>query len=182
MKKLLAVLTLASASLAVSAADSVIYVVDISQVMQSYYKTKQAQEQIASAVEVTNNELKAMNENYAKLAEELKGIETKLKNPALTEDSKKEIAEKEYQPKFKELQTVATNLRGVKTQTEQKLASQSREIMAVHKKEIIKVIEKVAADKKADFVIEKNAVYFSKPACDITEDVIAAANASAPKN
>ena len=182
MKKLLAVLALASASLAVSAADSVIYVVDIAQAFQSYYKAKEAFAQLESAAEVTTGELKAMDEKRVKLLAEFQEIQNKLKNPALTEEAKKEIQEKELQPKFAELQTIVNNMQGLKTQTEQKLAMQRREITSVHRKEIIKVIEKIAADKKADFVLEKGAVYFNKPASDITEDVIAALNASAPKN
>ena len=182
MKKILAVLTLASASLMASAADSVIYVVDIAQAFQSYYKAKEALAQLESAAEVTNGELKAMDEKRVKLAGELQEIQNKLKNTALTKEAKKEIEEKEFRPKVVEFQTIETNMRGLKAQTEQKLIMQRREITSVHRKEIIKVIEKIAADKKADFVLEKGAVYFNKPASDITEDVIAALNASAPKN
>lgn len=182
MKRVLTVLTLAFGVCVASAADLVIYVVDMAQAYQSYYKTKQVQQQFASAVDVTNNELKAMDEKRVKLIAELQEIEKKSKNTALTEEARKEIETKELKPKLAELQTLVTNMQGLKNQTQQKLMQQQKEVVAEHRKEIVKVIEKVAADKKADFVFEKGAVYFSKPASDITEDVISALNATAPKN
>lgn len=182
MKKILAVLAVALSAYAVNAAQTVIYVVDIAQVHQSYYKTKQVQEQLTSALEATNSELKAMDEKRVKLITELQEIEKKLQNTALTDAAKQEIATKEYQPKVAEVQTLVNNMQGLKNQAQQKLTQQQKEVIAEHKKEIVKVIEKIAAEKKADFVVEKNATYFSKPASDITEDVIASLNAAAPKN
>ena len=85
MKRVLTVLTLAFGVCVASAADLVIYVVDMAQAYQSYYKTKQVQQQLASAVDVTNNELKAMDEKRVKLIAELQEIEKKSKNTALTD-------------------------------------------------------------------------------------------------
>ena len=79
MKRVLTVLTLAFGVCVASAADLVIYVVDMAQAYQSYYKTKQVQQQLASAVDVTNNELKAMDEKRVKLIAELQEIEKKIK-------------------------------------------------------------------------------------------------------
>lgn len=167
---------------AVNAADTVIYVVDIAQIHQNYYKAKQVEAQLKSAAESSNVELKAMDEKRVKLVTELQEIEKKLQNTALTDTAKQEIAKNEGQPKYAELQTLVNNMQGYKAQAEQKLAQQRREAIMEHRKEIVKVIQKIAEEKKADFVVEKNATYFSKPASDITEDVIAALNASAPKN
>ena len=154
-----------------------IFVVDFAQVHQNYYKTKVVVEQLQSAAASTNAELKAISENISKIEEELKALDEKLKNPALADAAKEEI-KKEMQEKLMKRQELANSFVGMKRQAEEKLAAQQREVFAEHSKEILKVVEKVAAEKKADFVIEKKALLFSKPTADITEDVIAALNAN----
>ena len=62
------------------------------------------------------------------------------------------------------------------------VAKQQRETLAAHSQEILEQIKKIAEAKKADFVFEKRSSYFSKPASDITEEVVAALNVNAPKS
>ena len=179
MKKLIAIAMLAAS--AALYADTTIFVVDIAQVHKNYYKTKTVMELFQSAITSANAELKAMDDKVKALVEEAKKSEEKLKNPALAEAAKQEIVNKEIAPKAQEIQQIQASMAGIKRQAQEKLANQQKEVIAEHRKEIVKVIEKIAADKKADFVFEKSAAYFSKPTADITEDVIATLNAGASK-
>lgn len=167
---------------AVANANPVIYVVDITQVHQHYYKTKAVQEQLKSTVEATSTELQRLAEKLKALETEAQAINEKANNPALADAAKKEIIEKELSPKVNEMRMLDQTMQGMRNQANQKLQQQQQEVIAAHRKEIVDVIAKIAADKKADFIMEKKACYFSKPTADITEDVIATLNANAPKN
>ncbi len=162
-------------------ADTTIFVVDIAQVHKNYYKTKTVMEQFQSAITSANAELKAMDDQIKALAEEAKKSEEKLNNPALAEAAKQEIIQKEIAPKAQKAQEIRNTMAGIQRQAQEKLAAQQKEVVAEHRKEILAEIEKIAAAKKADFIVEKGAVYFSKPTADITEDVIAALNSKAAK-
>jgi Outer membrane protein len=181
MKKIISIITLAAVS-AVAYANPVIYVVDINQIHQHYYKTKAVTEQFKSTVDTTNVELQRMAEQLKVMEAEVQAISEKSNNPALSDAAKKEIIEKELGPKYTQAQALANTMQGIRNQAAQKLQQKQKEVAAAHRKEIVDVIEKIAKDKKADFVIEKNFVYSSKPTSDITEEIIAALNANAPKN
>ena len=181
MKKIMAIVALAATAVALNA-NPVIYVVDLAQVHKNYYKTKIVQDQLTSALQSTNAELKKLEDQRQKLVAEIQEGEKKLQNPVLAEPAKKEIVEKELNPKANEIRNIVATMQSMKAQAQQKLMEQQKEVISEHKKDIVKVVEKIAEAKKADFVVEKNACYFSKPTADITEDVIAELNASAPKN
>ena len=178
MKKLAAIIAMLAGASALFAQS--IFVVDFAQVHQNYYKTKAVVEQLQSAAASANAELKAMQEKLVAMNEELKALDEKFKNPALADAAKEEI-KKEATAKLTEMRQLEQSMLGMKRQAEEKLANQQREVFAEHSKEILKTVEKIAADKKADFIFEKKALLFSKPTSDITEDVISALNANAPK-
>lgn len=181
MKKIIMIVAVAALA-AVANANPVIYVVDIAQVHQHYYKTKSVQENLKSTIEATNSELQRMDEQLKALQAEGTAVQNKLNQPTLSEDAKKEIIEKELAPIANNMRNIEQTMQGMRTQAAQRIQKQQQEVIAEHRKEIVAVISKIAAEKKADFIIEKNACYFSKPTSDITEDVIAAVNASASKN
>ncbi len=181
MKKIIMLIAL-SAAVLVAKADVVISVVDISEVHKNYYKTKQAAEILKAGQDTANAEVQRMAEKLKAMIEEIKAIEERAKNPAMSEDAKKTMAEKEYAPKVNEARTLEQNIKNYQNQAIEKLRKQDQEVMMNHRKDIIEVIEKIAKEKKLDFVIEKGVCHFSKPASNITEDVISTLNANAPKN
>ncbi|MBO7521647.1 MAG: OmpH family outer membrane protein [Opitutales bacterium] len=178
MKKIIAIMAMLAGSAALYAES--IYVVDILQVRQNYYKTKVVAEQLQSAAASADAELKTIADNIIKIEEEMKPLVEKYNNPALADAAKKEI-ENELKEKDAKRRELANSFNAMKRQAQERLAAQDREVSAEHIKEIMKVVEQIAAEKKADFIIEKRALLFSKPTADITEDVISALNANAPK-
>ncbi len=179
MKKIVSFLAFVASVSVLSAAPS-IFVVDMNKVYSNYYKAKEAMSQINASVENTNQELQKMNKQREDLAKELQKIQEKLNNPALSEDGKKKIVESEAQPKMVQIRRIEADMENIRNQAAQRLQQNSRSIRQVHMQEIMKVVSEVAATKKADFILEKGATYFSKPEADITEDVIKAVNATAP--
>lgn len=180
MKKIVLIFALAGAAIAASAQN--IFVVDIAKIHQNYYKTKIVQEQWKSVFDTTNSELQRMQQDFENTRNEVVQIQQKLQNPALSEDAKREIQEKELVPNVTKLQEIEQTVVGIRNQAQERIQKNQREVIAAHRKEIVEVIEKVAAGKNADFVIEKATCYFSKPASDITEEVIQSLNANAPAN
>lgn len=175
MKKLLSMIIVALSAVALNA--QAIYVVDLQKVHANYYKTKAADAKLKSSAETSREELGRMDEQLSKMQKELESIDEKLKNPALNEAAKKKIIEEEAQPKVMQFNAARQERENWMRNAQQKLQQNAQSILAVHRKEIVDVIQKVAEQKKADFVLEKSAALFSKPTSDITEDVINLLNA-----
>jgi len=178
MKKLTLAVVGVLACLALNAAPT-IYVVDMARAYQSFYKAKAAAEQINASVEVTKAELAKMDQNRQELIKQIQAVQEKINNPALTEEAKKKLAT-DAQPKIAEIQQIEANMRNVNQQATQRLQENANNIRKVHMEEITKVVATVAAEKKADFIVEKSVCYFSDPKVDITDDIIKAINANAP--
>ena len=164
----------------VAQAAPTIYVVDTAQVYSNYYKAKEANAQIQSSVEQTNQELQKMDQKRQALVKELNAVEEKMKNPALTEEAKKKIAQEEGAPKFNEIRAIEQNIQNVRAQASQRLEQNIQSIRAIHLQDIREAVAKIAESKKADFILEKSVCLFSKPTVDLTQEVITAINASAP--
>ena len=122
-----------------------------------------------------------MDEKRQALAKDLQAIQEKTKNPALTEDAKKQIIQKEAQPKFVELQKLESEMKNIAAQARNRLAESAQRVQQVHFEEISKEIEKLAKEKKADYVLAKQACLFSDAKFDLTAELIKRINASAPK-
>jgi len=178
MKKLSLAIAGVFACMALNAATT-IYVVDMGRAYQNFYKAKAAAEQINASIEVTKAELAKMDQNRQDLIKQVQAVQEKINNPALTEEAKKKLVS-EAQPKVGEIQQIEANMRNVNQQATQRLQENANNIRKVHMEEILKIVAKVAAEKKADYIVEKGICYFSDPKVDITEDIIKAINANAP--
>lgn len=181
MKKLTALIASVFCAAALYA-DANILVVDIAQVHTSYYKTKIAQDALNVSLEPTNAEIKRLETEHNKILEEAQEVEKKLSNSALTDDAKKEIVQKELAPKAQKMNEIKAQLQNLVNNTRNEVAKQRNETLALHRQEILAEIKKIAEAKKASFVVEKQVCHFAISSADITEEVIAALNAKAPKN
>ncbi len=178
MKKIITVIAAVVASSFLNAQS--IYYVDMAKVYQSFYKAKEAAAQINASAETTKQELQKMDEKRQALMKDLKAIQEKAKNPALTDAAKKQILEAEGQPKFVELQKIETEMKNISAQARQRLQESAQRIQQVHFEEISKEIEKLAKEKKADFVLAKTVCLYSDAKFDLSEEVIKRINASSP--
>lgn len=179
MKKVITILAAISAFSILNAAQSVFYV-DMAKVYQSFYKAKEAAAQINASAETTKNELQKMDEKRQALLKELQAVQEKAKNPALTKEAQQKILETEGQPKFVELQKIETDMKNISEQARTRLRESAQRIQQVHFEEISKEVEKLAKEKKADFVLAKTICLFAKPEFDLSAELIKRINASAP--
>lgn len=179
MKKILASMVIAAASLAAVAAQN-IFVVDMARAYQNYYKAKAAFSQIQASADNAKKELQDMAKKRDDIVKEMNAIQEKMKNPALSESAKKNIMETEFQPKYVEASRIENAMQEMQQQASRRLQNNMNSVRQVHIQEIMEVVKQLAAEKKADFIFERNAVPFYKDSTDITEDLIKAINAKAP--
>lgn len=178
MKKLTALFAGLVACAALNAAPT-IYFVDMGKAYQNFYKAKAAAEQIQASIDSTKAELAKMDKTRQEKAKQLQAIQEKAKNPALGEDAKKKLTE-EAQPIFAEYQQIEMNMRNIGNQANERLRQNADSIRKVHMEEIAEVVKKLAADKKADFILEKGVCHFADPKADLTDELIKRINATAP--
>lgn len=180
MKKIISMLAVFAAYTCLSAAP-VIYVVNIGEVYSNFYKAKAAAAQLNSSVEATKQELQSMDAKRQELAKQLNTVREKTNNPALSQEAKEKIAREEGAPIYSQIQQIESEMKTISDQTNERVNKNIQSIRAVHMQEILEVINKIAADKGADFILEKNAAPFAKPQYEITQEVITAVNASEQK-
>lgn len=179
MKKILAIISSVVAYSMLNAAQT-IYFVDMAKVYENFYKAKEAAAQINASAETTRQELQKMDQKRQELIKEVRAFDEKLKNPALTQEAKNKIIETEAQPKYAELQRMESDMRNVSDQAKTRLRENAQKIQQVHFREISAVIEKLAKEKKADFVLAKNVCLFSDAKYDLSDEVLKIINANAP--
>ncbi len=177
MKKITALIAGIVACTALNAAS--IYYIDMAKAYQNFYKAKAASEQIQASIDTTRAELGKMDKTRQEKIKQFQAIQEKAKNPALGEDAKKKLAE-EAQPIIAEIQQIETNMRNINQQASERLQQNANNIRKVHMEEISEIVKKLAADKKADFILEKNACHFADPKADLTDELVKRINASAP--
>ena len=179
MKKAIALIAAAFAGSILNAGS--IYYVDMAKVYQNFYKAKEAAAQINASAETTKAELQKMDEKRQALVKEIQPIVEKAKNPALTEAAKNSIIEKEVKSKAEAIQRLEVDMRNISEQAKVRLSESAKRIQQVHFEEISKEIEKLAKEKKADYVLAKTVCLFSKSEFDLSDELIKRINASAPK-
>ncbi len=160
-------------------ANQVVYVVDTAQVYQNYYKAKESSAQIQSSVEQAQQQIQKMGEEHKALVAQVNELQEKIKNPTLSEQAKQDIA-KEGQPLVEKIRAKEAEINDMRTKANQRIEQNIQSTRQIHLKEIREVVEKIGKDKNADFIFEKGVVHYSKPASDITQEVIAALNVNAP--
>ena len=178
MKKISALLAGLVTCAVLNAAPSIFYV-DMGKAYSNFYKAKAAAEQIQASIDSTKAEIAKMDKNRQDLIKDIQAVQEKLKNPALTEAAKKKLAE-EAQPKVAEIQQIEANMRNISQQANERLQQNANNIRKVHMQEIAEIVKKLAADKKADFILEKGVCHFADPKADLTDELIKRINASAP--
>lgn len=179
MKKIIAIVTTVMAYVVLNAQS--IYYVDMAKVYQNFYKAKEAATQINASAETSKQELQKMDKQRQDIIKELKAIQEKAKNPALTKEAQQKILETEGQPKLVKLQQLENDMKNIAEQTRTRLRESAQRVQQVHFEEISKEIEKLAAEKKATYVLSKNVCLFADPKFDLSDELLKRINANAPK-
>ena len=173
-------MSLLSVTLAAQSVPRNIGVVDVAKVFDEYYKVKEAKERMAKSQKIFKEEMEIFQKELKQLVDEFNEIQTKLKNPNLDSETLRNQAKeklKVVREKESDVKQYQERYRATLRQREQNLLSQ-------HTTDIRNAIAKVAESKKLDLVLSsagQQFVLFAKPVFDVTADVTAIINASAPK-
>jgi outer membrane protein len=185
-KSLMAALALGS--VAVAQADLKVATVDMQSVFNDYYKTHEANAEIAKVKEEIQKDVNTRAENLKSLQGELQAIKKRAEDPSMSEAGRKSAAQ-DFELKRGEAVAVEQDIRSFVERRQRAL----QELQAEKVKAIIADISKVINDKAAsdgyDFVLDTSApaitqtkvLLFSKPNFDITPVILKAVNATAPE-
>ena len=184
----LAVTSLSLSSLAQAQSSMKIGTVDMKQVFDSYYKTKEAEAKINEARAQAKKELDDRLETFNKAQADARKLNEEANKPELTEKAKAEKA-KILNEKLQALGTLQREIQEFQQTRERQLSEQSVRSRNTLLEEINTVVSAKIKAAGYDLVLDKSGqslnavgvVVFSKDAMDFTADVVAEINASKGK-
>ena len=156
-------------------------VVNVQKVFDGYHKVKDARERLEKSRKIANEEIGIFREELGSIVKELKETEEKLKNPNIDSSTLRT----KYQEQIKKAKEKQDDLIQYDKRTKATISQRQRNLLVEHIADIRKAVDKVSSVKKLDLVINSSetqlGVFYVKPTLDVTRDVIAVLNASAPK-
>jgi Skp family chaperone for outer membrane proteins len=155
-------------------------VVDVQKVFDGYHKVKDARERLEKSRKIANEEIGIFREELGSIVKELKETEGKLKNPNIDSSTLRS----KYQEQVKKAKEKQDDLIQYDKRTKATISQRQRNLLVEHIADIRKAVDKVSSVKKLDLVINSSetqlGVFYVNPTLDVTRDVIAVLNASAP--
>ena len=156
-------------------------VVNVQKVFDGYHKVKDARERLEKSRKIANEEIGIFREELGSIVKELKETEEKLKNPNIDSSTLRT----KYQEQVKKAKEKQDDLIQYDKRTKATISQRQRNLLVEHIADIRKAVDKVSSAKKLDLVINSSetqlGVFYVKPTLDVTSDVIAVLNASAPQ-
>ena len=156
-------------------------VVNVQKVFDGYHKVKDARGRLEKSRKIANEEIGIFREELGSIVKELKETEAKLKNPNIDSSTLRT----KYQEQVKKAKEKQDDLIQYDKRTKATISQRQRNLLVEHIADIREAVDKVSSVKKLDLVINSSetqlGVFYVKPTLDMTGDVIAVLNASAPK-
>jgi outer membrane protein len=194
MKKLLTALLACVAFAGVSASAVAqpavkIAVVDMAKLLDEHHETQDQNNKLKSDEARANEELEKLNQEGNVLVEELRALEERGKNPALSNDAKAKL-EADTRAKIEEIQRKQQEVQSFRANTQRSLQQRIQNFRKILFDRISDTVAEVAKKKSVTLVIDKsgfthiglNPVIYSDPAYDITAEVQAEINKGRPAN
>ena len=189
MNKLLLVCLLVLAPVTMASADLKVAVIDLGKAFDGYYKTKEAQGKLKEKQDTYQKEINELSADYEHIGQEAQALDNAVKDPTLSQAARDDKA-KALDIKKKDLATLGGKIQ--ERITERK-GEMQEELIRRHKElvdEISKVVIDYSGPQGYDLVIDKSSasagtgvsivLYNSNKLTDITSDIIAILNKSAP--
>jgi len=157
----------------------VIYIADYTQIQKNYWKYKELMDEVQRMKEQGDAEVVKLNDKLAELERAAQAIREKFV-ATTTDAEKRRIDEEEFTPLAQQHQAQQNERNRFTNEANQRiqalLQSKGEEIRL----DIFKAVQRVAADKGANYVLEKGSIFFGDPTRDISDDVITRVNINAP--
>ncbi len=164
-----------------------IAVVDMAKLLDEHHETQEQNNKLKSDEARANEELEKLNQEGNVLVEELRALEERGKNPALSNDAKAKI-EADTRAKIEEIQRKQAEVQSFRGNTQRSLQQRIQNFRKVLFDRLSGTVAEVAKKKGVTLVIDKsgfthiglNPVVYSDPAYDITAEVQAEINKGRP--
>ncbi len=157
-----------------------ILVVNVGEVYNSYYRAQEGQEKLQAIIDAAQKELNAMIESGTALAKEVEDMQTKLNNPSLSEDAKKDL-QNQLKTKIADLQAKEAEVNQFRQDKQGQFNERRQSMLNLYLGEIGDAATKIAKARGAKYILNANAVLYTAPEANATEEVITALNADKPK-
>ena len=158
-----------------------IAVVDAIRVFEGYQKVKDAQVRLDKSRKIAVEEIQIFRAELEKIVNELKEMEDKLRNPNLESAELKA----KYQEKLKEAKVKRDDMIAYDKRAKATINQRQRNLLVEHLADIRAAVQKVAAAKGFDIILNSSetqlGVFYAGGNFDVTENVIITLNASAKK-
>lgn len=164
-----------------------IAVVDMAKLLDDHYDTLDQNNKLKADETRANEELEKLNQEGQALVEELRGLEEKGKNPALSNEAKSKL-EADTRAKIEEIQRKQNEVQSFRGNTQRSLQQRIQTFRKVLFERISATVTEVAKKKGATLVIDKsgfthiglNPVIYADASYDITAEVQAEINKGRP--
>lgn len=173
----------------VAAADETkIGTVDITKILDSYYKTVDAKKtDQARRIDIRKAEVQRL-EVIKGIAEEMKKFEAEFSDPSLSNEKKKSIAQV-AQGKNQELQNLQRELQEFRKRKGDQMTQATLETMAGLRKDVVEAVREFGEQADVDYIMDESGLtqiqvpflLYVKDKQDFTDDIIAILNKNAPK-
>ncbi len=167
-----------SAVVAVVAANCMapkIYTADIRKIQESYYKMKDSDKELKAFLETANAKIAEMGKELEALSPQITATAEKIK-AAPSAEARQKLEKEEGAPLLAKYRQKQAEIEKAKQEVKARMQNTARENLAEIRKDVADIVAKIAAEKKADYVLEKSGMFFGTDATDISEEVIARLN------
>ncbi|AKC83184.1 hypothetical protein IMCC26134_11070 [Verrucomicrobia bacterium IMCC26134] len=155
-----------------------ILVVEMAKILDTHYETEDQNAKLKVDEAKANEEIERIVKDGQAIEASMQEIQEKAKNPALSADAKAKL-EEEFRPKAEERQRKLTELNNYRQRTQRVFQERIANFRGIMFEKINAIVAEVAKKKGATLVIDKsglsnigiNALVYSDPAYDITEEV-----------
>lgn len=160
-----------------------IFVVDMAEVYDKFYKTEPAQKNFQILANQAKTEFDKKVQEGRKFFDERQALVSKYENPTLSEAAKKDL-EKQIDALDEKINQKTEEINRFRMEQDEKLNQQRQAILAEHLKEINTNIETLAKSKNVDIILNKGngGVLYAKEEFELTKEVIELVNKPAAKS
>lgn len=160
-----------------------IFVVDMAEVYDKFYKTEPAQKNFQILANQAKTEFDKKVQEGRKFFDERQALVSKYENPTLSEAAKKDL-EKQIDALDERINQKTEEINRFRMEQDEKLNQQRQAILAEHLKEINTNIETLAKSKNVDIILNKGngGVLYAKEEFELTKEVIELVNKPAAKS
>jgi len=164
-----------------------IAIVDMAKLLDEHFETQDQNNKLKSDEARANEELEKLNKEGQVFVEELRALEEKGKNPAISNDAKAKL-ETETRAKIEEIQRKQAEVQSFRGNTQRSLQQRIQNFRKVLFDRLSVTVAEIAKKKSVTLVIDKsgfthigiNPVIYSDPSYDITAEVQAEINKGRP--